>query len=105
MKNCMKPLWGLWMKHAKTEEVDGIIIITEYDDNGEMIRQSFETKEQSEKHCEKDEKRWFSSVFDWLKKHIYVNVRDLADPLGDRDDPDKGQDGKNGYEIGVKWRF
>ena len=34
-----------------------------------------------------------------------MKCRDLADPFGERDDIDKGRDGKKGIEIGLKWKF
>jgi hypothetical protein len=34
-----------------------------------------------------------------------VKLRNSADPFGERDDLDKGKDGKTGVEIGLKWKF
>ena len=46
-------------------------------------------------------KGWWDSL--WAKP--YVKVRDLADPFGDRDDPDKGRDGRSWVEVGLRIDF
>jgi len=46
-------------------------------------------------------KNWWNGL--WIKP--YVKVRDLADPFGDRTDPDAGSDGKSAVEVGIRIDF
>lgn len=66
--------------------------------------------ENTEKHeaPKKQDAGFFGKVKDWwngLWIKPYVKVRDLADPFGDRTDPDAGSDGKSGVEVGIRIDF
>jgi len=89
---------------TKTELRDGIIIETTYDDNGVMLYQKFRTEER-QKETKQERKTKIMRFFSWLGEHLYLKRRDLADPFGERDDVDRGKDGKTGIEIGLKWKF
>ena len=86
--------------------VDNVSIITEYDENGNMISQKFRLIDNNIPKQEiKEEKSPLTRIWNWCKDHLYVKTRDLADPFVDRDDYDKGSDGKNSIEIGIKGTF
>lgn len=58
----------------------------------------------------KEPSTWWGKIVSWFKKSEvkpYVKLRDLADPFDDRpcDDIDKGSDGKQAVEVGIKIGF
>lgn len=100
------------MEDSKQEYVSKRIVdgveITEYKDGHStfVLVDSLEKKPEVKK--EESNRSWLGKIVDWFrtsKVTPYVKIRDLADPFGDRTDPDAGSDGKNAAEIGIKIRF
>lgn len=57
---------------------------------------------------EHNNRSWLGKLVDWWKGapvKPYIKIRDLADPFGDRTDPDAGSDGAKGAKIGIKISF
>lgn len=68
----------------------------------------FEPVEQPKPTIAVDSRSWWQKLKDWWNDAPvtpYVKIRDLADPFDDRDDPDKGSDGKTAAEIGIRISF
>lgn len=87
-----------------SEVVKDGIKITTYKDGS----QHFESVDKPKQTIEVDNRSWWQKLKDWWNDAPvtpYVKVRDLADPFGGRDDPDKGSDGKSAVEVGIKIKF
>lgn len=87
-----------------SEDIKNNIKITTYADGS----QHFEYIGKQEQTVNVDNRSILQKIKDWWNNSPitpYVKVRDLADPFDDRDDSDKGSDGKIATEIGIKVKF
>lgn len=94
-------------ENSSLSVVDGVEIRT--DPDGSMhFRPVEEDRKLPPETYVRDDRSWWQKLSDWwngIPVKPYVKVRDLADPFGDRTDPDAGSDGKTGVEVGIKISF